>query len=245
MKSQRTPIIKTVELTKEFRTDDFVTSVLHGVNCEIMPGEFVAIMGPSGSGKSTLMHILGFLDTATSGQYFFDGRDVSTLSEDELALMRGEQAGFIFQLFHLLPKMSVLENVKVPLLYSNVPVAERDALAKKAIAEVGLTERIGSLTHQLSGGERQRVAIARALIRKPKVIFADEPTGNLDSKTGAQVMALLEDLHCKHGHTIVLVTHETFTAEHTERIIQLRDGVIVADVPVAHRRTAKDDGLKK
>jgi putative ABC transport system ATP-binding protein len=233
-------IIKVVDLTKTYVNEESETPVLHGVSFSIPKGQFVAVMGPSGSGKSTLMHILGFLDSPTGGKYFFDGRDVSTLNEDELAKLRGEKVGFIFQAFNLLPKTSVLENVKLPLLYSNIPSSKRDALAKKAIDAVGLSHRINNLSNQLSGGERQRVAIARALILEPSVIFADEPTGNLDSKSGTQVMELLQKLNTEHGHTIVLVTHETYTSEHAERILRIKDGLIQSDEPVKHRRMAKD-----
>ncbi len=222
-----TDVIRVVDLKKQYENDGIVTPVLHGVNFTIQKGEFVAIMGPSGSGKSTLMHILGFLDGLTSGKYFFEGQDVSTLDEDDLARMRGEKVGFIFQAFNLLPKTSVLENVKLPLLYSNIPMSLRDTLAKNAIESVGIAHRIQNLSNQLSGGERQRVAIARALIRTPSVIFADEPTGNLDSKSGLQVMELLERLNVDHGHTIILVTHETYTSQHAQRILRMKDGCIV------------------
>ncbi len=239
-------IIKVVDLKKQYENDGVATPVLHGLNFAIPQGQFVAIMGPSGSGKSTLMQILGFLDTLSTGKYFFEGRDVSTLDDDELARLRGERVGFIFQAFNLLPKTSVLENVKLPLLYSNVPAGERDAMAKEAIAAVGLTHRMENLSNQLSGGERQRVAIARALIRRPSVIFADEPTGNLDSKSGVAVMTLLQELNLTHGHTIVLVTHETYTSEHAERVLKIKDGLIQSDEPVTNRRiAAQGDGNLK
>lgn len=239
-------VIRITDLKKQYENDGVVTPVLHGLNFTVKKGEFVAIMGPSGSGKSTLMHILGFLDTLTSGTYVFEGEDVSTLDDDRLARLRGEKVGFIFQSFNLLPKTTVLENVKLPLLYSSVPVSKRDALAKAAIKAVGLEHRMNNLSNQLSGGERQRVAIARALIRDPAVIFADEPTGNLDSKSGMQVMEILQRLN-DEGHTIILVTHETYTSEHAQRIIRLKDGLIVSDEPVKHRRRATDGdghGLK-
>ena len=238
-------VIKVIDLKKQYENEDVITPVLHGVSFTIERGEFVAIMGPSGSGKSTLMHILGFLDTLTSGKYIFEGQDVSTLDEEQLAAMRGGNVGFIFQAFNLLPKTSVLENVKLPLLYSDVPMAERDAMAKKAIASVGLSHRINNLSNQLSGGERQRVAIARALIREPAVIFADEPTGNLDSRSGTQVMQLLQRLNIEEGHTIVLVTHETYTSEHAQRILRMKDGLIQSDEPVKNRRLATDEELLK
>ncbi len=239
------PIIRVQDLTKVYANDGVETPVLHGISFDIPEGQFVSIMGPSGSGKSTLMQILGFLDVLSTGKYLFEGRDVSSLSEDELARARGEKVGFIFQAFNLLPKTSVLENVKLPLLYSDVPLSKRDALAKEAIEIVGLGHRIHNLSNQLSGGERQRVAIARALIRKPPVIFADEPTGNLDSKSGAQVMRILQDLNLKQKHTVILVTHETYTSEHAERIIRLKDGLIQSDAPVLHRRLAAETELKK
>lgn len=239
------PVIEIKNLTKEYENDGVKTPVLHGVSFDVPQGQFLAIMGPSGSGKSTLMHILGFLDTLSTGTYLFQGKDVSTLNEDQLSDMRGENIGFIFQAFHLLPKTTVLDNVMLPLLYSNLPVAERRQMALTAIESVGLSHRVENLSNQLSGGERQRVAIARALIRKPSVIFADEPTGNLDSKSGAQVMKLLQDLSIKEGHTIILVTHETYTSEHAERIIRIRDGLIESDVLNAQRRFADGDSLKK
>jgi len=191
------------------------------------------------------MHILGFLDTATSGKYIFENKDVSTLDDDALASFRGDRVGFVFQAFNLLPKASVLDNVKLPLLYSGVPARQWDAMAKKAIEAVGLSHRINNLSNQLSGGEKQRVAIARALIREPSVIFADEPTGNLDSKSGIQVMELLQKLNLEQCVTIILVTHETYTAEHSERILRIKDGQIVADEPVLNRRIASDGVLLK
>jgi len=237
-------IIRVDDLKKQYENDGVVTPVLFGITFAIPVGQFIAIMGPSGSGKSTLMHVLGFLDVATGGKYFFDGRDVSTLDEDELASMRGEKVGFVFQTFNLLPKTSVRDNVKLPLLYSNIPAAKWDKMADEAIAAVGLTHRAENLSNQLSGGERQRVAIARALIRNPSVIFADEPTGNLDSKSGAQVMQILQDLNIKQGRTIVLVTHETYTAEHAERIIRLKDGLLASDERVKNRCLSSGELLK-
>jgi putative ABC transport system ATP-binding protein len=233
-------IIRVQDLKKSYFNEDVETAVLHGISFNVPQGQFVAIMGPSGSGKSTLMHILGFLDGLTGGKYFFEDRDVSMLDEDELARMRGENIGFIFQAFNLLPKTTVLDNVKLPLLYSDVPPSKRDAMALEAIEAVGLKHRVNNLSNQLSGGERQRVAIARALIRKPPVIFADEPTGNLDSKSGAQVMRILQELERRRGHTVILVTHETYTAEHAERIIKLKDGLIVSDQEVHNRFIATD-----
>ncbi len=238
-------LIHIENLTKDYLNDGVATSVLHGVSFTVPKGQFLAIMGPSGSGKSTLMQILGFLDVASTGTYLFQDQDVSTLSDDDYASLRGEKIGFIFQAFHLLPKTSVLENVKLPLLYSNVPVGERDAMAKRAIEVVGLGHRLQNLSNQLSGGERQRVAIARALVRNPSVIFADEPTGNLDSKSGKAVMDMLLELNLKLGHTVILVTHETYTSEYAERVLTLKDGLLLSDRPVENRRRLGDGaGLK-
>lgn len=229
-------VIDLRDIVKDYENDGVSTKVLHGVSLQIPKGQFISIMGPSGSGKSTLMNILGFLDTSTSGTYHFNKRDVSRLKDDDLAQIRGENVGFIFQTFNLLPKTSVLENVSLPLLYSRVPASQRDKLAKEAIDAVGLSHRITNLSNQLSGGERQRVAIARALIRKPDVILADEPTGNLDSRSGKQVMDILYDLNERLGHTIILVTHETYTAEYAERIVRLKDGMIESDIKNQNRR---------
>lgn len=237
------PIIEVKDLKKEYVNDEVVTPVLFGVDFKIEPGEFVAIMGPSGSGKSTLMHILGFLDTLTSGQFFFKGRDVSNLNDDELAKIRNEEVGFVFQAFHLLPKTSVYNNVNLPLLYSQVK--NQDERVKQAVKAVGLEHRINNYSNQLSGGEKQRVAISRALVNNPSIIFADEPTGNLDSKSGNAIMEILENLN-DAGHTIILVTHENDTARHAKRIIKIIDGLISEDYVVDKRRSARDGGeLKK
>lgn len=233
-------LIKVEGLNKDYVNDEIITPVLHELNFEVDSGEFVAIMGPSGSGKSTLMHILGFLDTATSGQYIFNGRDVSNLNDDELAKIRNEEVGFVFQTFNLLPKTTIYNNVKLPLLYS-VNQEDQDKKVKEAIKAVGLEHRINNLSNQLSGGEKQRVAIARALVNNPSIIFADEPTGNLDSKSGNAIMEILEDLN-DQGHTIILVTHETDTAKHAQRIIKIVDGEIVSDDKVRERRSAKNGG---
>ncbi len=236
------PLIKVDNLKKDYINDEVVTRVLPGLSFEINQGEFVAIMGPSGSGKSTLMHILGFLDTPTGGKFFFKGRDVSNLTDDELAKIRNEEVGFVFQAFNLLPKTTVYENVRLPLLYSDKK--NQNQLTQKAIEAVGLTHRAKNFSNQLSGGEKQRVAIARALITEPSVIFADEPTGNLDSKSGQAIMEILEKLN-DEGHTIILVTHESDTARHAARIIKLMDGEIVSDQQVSDRRSAKDGELAK
>ena len=235
-------LLKLVDLKKDYINDEVVTQVLHGLSFEVKQGEFVAIMGPSGSGKSTLMHILGFLDTLTNGRYIFKGRDVGNLDEDELAKIRNEEVGFVFQAFNLLPKTSVYENVKLPLIYSNKK--NQDQLVREAIKSVGLDHRINNFSNQLSGGEKQRVAIARALVNNPSIIFADEPTGNLDSKSGTAIMEILEDLN-DQGHTIILVTHENDTARHAKRIIKMADGLIAGDEKVAQRRSARSSELIK
>ena len=229
-------MIEVKNLSKQYDNEGVITPVLNGLSFVIKSGEFVSIMGPSGSGKSTLMHILGFLDHLSSGEYLFEGGDVSRLSDDSLANMRSLKVGFIFQQFNLLPKTSVLQNVILPLMYVPMPDADRLAKAKQAIEAVGLGHRLEYRSNQLSGGEKQRVAIARALVNNPSVIFADEPTGNLDSKSGAQIMKILYDLNDKAGHTIILVTHETYTAEHAKRILRIRDGEIVSDEAVASER---------
>ncbi len=232
-------LIEVSNLTKVYAADGVQTPVLHGVTFQIEAGEFIAIMGPSGSGKSTLLHILGFLDRQTAGTYRFDGRSMRDHSSQELARVRNRQMGFVFQAFNLLPRTSVKENVKLPLVYSTVPSANWNALANAAIAAVGLAHRAGYDVNNISGGERQRVAIARALVNQPRVIFADEPTGNLDSQSGEAVMEILQQLNEQHGHTVILITHETGTAEHARRILRLADGRIVADQMVQpHRRAS-------
>lgn len=229
------PIIRTENLQKEYFNEGVGTPVLFGVNFIMEKGEFVAIMGPSGSGKSTLMHILGFLDKATAGLYEFEGQDTRNFDKDYLAKLRNERIGFVFQSFNLLSRTTVLDNVKLPLMYSNK--TNHDDLAKKALADVGLSHRLDYYTNQISGGEKQRVAIARALVNDPAVIFADEPTGNLDSKSGNAVLSILQELNAK-GHTIILVTHEMDTANHAKRIIRVKDGMIVADELVKNRTFA-------
>ncbi len=231
-------LIEIEALEKLYQDGDVATPALRGVSFSIEKGEFVAVMGPSGSGKSTLLHILGFLDTYTGGEYRFQGKPAHRYDETEKAHIRNATMGFVFQAFNLLPKTSVLENVKLPLLYSAVPKHEWDARARKALDAVGLSHRLAHDSSQLSGGERQRVAIARALITRPQVIFADEPTGNLDSKSGKAVMEILERLHDEEHHTIILITHETYTAERAERIIRLSDGAVASDEKVAERAHA-------
>lgn len=236
------PLIEVKGLKKQYDNDDIVTKVLFGVDLEIQPGEFIAIMGPSGSGKSTLMHILGFLDRPSSGNFFFKGKDVSSLTDDELAKIRNESVGFVFQAFFLLPKTSVFENVKLPLIYTLKEHSDKQVY--DAIEAVGLTPRINNLSSQLSGGEKQRVAIARALVNSPDIIFADEPTGNLDSKSGQQVMEILQRLN-DEGKTIILVTHELDTAKHARRLIRVKDGQIVEDKQIDDRVFAINGELRK
>ena len=231
-------LIKAEDLDKDYVNEEVITHVLDHMYFEIQKGEFVAIMGPSGSGKSTLMHILSFLDRATSGKYFFEGQDTSEFSDEYLASLRNQRVGFVFQAFNLLPRTTVLDNVKLPLIYSNKK--NHDQLAKQALEQVGLSHRMNYYTNQISGGEKQRVAIARALVCDPAVIFADEPTGNLDSKSGNKVMEILQKLN-NEDRTIILVTHEMDTANHAKRILRIKDGQIVADETVAKRTIALPD----
>lgn len=204
------------------------TRALAGVSFSIESGEFVAVMGPSGCGKSTLLHILGFLDHLTKGEYLFEGNSADDYREEEIAHIRNREMGFIFQAFNLLARATVLENIMLPLLYSGIKSSERETRAREAIETVGLSNRITHASSQLSGGERQRVAIARALVNNPNLIFADEPTGNLDSKAAQQVMKIIQQLH-KEGHTVILITHDPRTAENAERIIRMLDGKIESD----------------
>ena len=236
-------LIEIENLKKEFEVGEVVTKVLHGLNFTIDNGEFVSIMGPSGSGKSTLMHILGLLDRPSSGLYKLEGRDVIKLNDDELAKARNEKIGFVFQAFNLLPRTTVLDNVKLPLTYS-VQKEDINEVATKVLQDVGLGHRLNYYTNQISGGEKQRVAIARALVNNPSVLFADEPTGNLDSKSGTQIMEILQRLN-NTGRTIILVTHETYTSEHAKRIVKIKDGLIVGDYPVQNRKIAKNGELLK
>lgn len=223
-------MIKVTNVTKSYTMGDEEFQALKGVTFTINDGEFVAIMGPSGSGKSTLMHILGALDIPTSGIYLLDGKDVSTLSDDELADIRKEKIGFVFQSFNLLPRATVLRNVMLPLMYAEVGQPERETRAKQALHAAGLDEdRYNHLSNQLSGGQIQRVAIARALVNNPSLILADEPTGNLDTKTGEIVIGTFQKLNKDMGRTVILITHEHDIAEYAERIIFIRDGQIVSD----------------
>lgn len=239
-------IIQVKNLCKTYDNEGALTKAVCGVTFGIEKGEFVAIMGPSGSGKSTLMQMLGFLDRPTEGEYFLSGADTQNLTDDELAKIRNEKIGFIFQSFNLLPRTTVFENVELPLLYDRKKADKKENEKKvlDALRAVGIEHRVDYFSNQLSGGEKQRVAIARALVNNPEVIFADEPTGNLDSKSGIQVMEILNKLN-DEGHTIILVTHETQTAQYAKRIIMMKDGEIITDEKVAERVKLRDgDALK-
>jgi putative ABC transport system ATP-binding protein len=221
-------VIKTQELAKIYEMGAEHVHALRGVDVEIRKGEYVAIMGPSGSGKSTLMNLIGCLDSPSSGRYWLAGRLVSDLDDDELAYIRNKEIGFVFQTFNLLPRATALHNVELPLIYNGTPADERLERAKKALERVDLADRMNHKPNELSGGQRQRVAVARALVNSPSIVLADEPTGNLDSKTGDEIMALFENLH-QQGNTIILVTHEHDIAQHAHRIIHIRDGKIDSD----------------
>ena len=224
-------VIKTEELAKVYEMGAEKVHALRGIDVEIRKGEYVAIMGPSGSGKSTLMNLIGCLDSPSSGKYWLAGRLVSELDDDELAYIRNKEIGFVFQTFNLLPRATALHNVELPLIYNGTPAEERLERAKKALERVDLLDRMSHKPNELSGGQRQRVAIARALVNSPSIVLADEPTGNLDSKTGEEIMALFENLY-RQGNTIILVTHEHDIAQHAHRIIHIRDGKIASDQAV-------------
>jgi putative ABC transport system ATP-binding protein len=235
-------LIELKNIVKNYDNGGIVTNVLKGINLSVEEGEFLAIMGPSGSGKSTLMHIIGFLDRPTSGEYHFDGHTTDKFTDDELARIRNQRIGFVFQSFNLLPRTSVLDNVMLPLIY-NSSKKDQAHRAKVALEAVGLGERLNYMSNQISGGQKQRVAIARALVCDPKVIFADEPTGNLDSKSGSTVMNILENLN-KEGRTIILVTHDMHVALHADRIVTIKDGEILSDKKVSKSERVHSEAIK-
>ena len=222
-------LIEIRDLVKVYEMGDVQVRALDGVSVSVERGEFIAIMGPSGSGKSTLMNLIGCLDTPTSGEYHLNGQEVSRLDDDELAHIRNKEIGFVFQTFNLLPRATALANVELPLIYARMPSSRRRGLARQALEQVGLGDRVKHQPNELSGGQRQRVAVARALVNRPSILLADEPTGNLDSRTSTEIMALFDDLN-RTGNTIVLVTHEEEIAAHAGRIIRLLDGRVVSDV---------------
>jgi len=235
-------IIECKDIKKAYGSGETQVVVLKGISFSVKEGEFVAIMGPSGSGKSTLMHILGALDTPTSGQYFLDGKDVSKLSDEELADIRREKIGFVFQSFNLLPRATVLRNVSLPLVYADVPKLKREKIAEKALDDSAFPKAFWfHHSNQLSGGMMQRVAIARSLVNDPALILADEPTGNLDSKTGEMVLHTFQSLNMQHGKTVVLITHELYVAQHADRIIHIRDGNILSDEKNAKKLVARHE----
>lgn len=223
-------VIRCVDVRKEYRMGTQIVHALRGITFEIRRNEYVAIMGPSGSGKSTMMNMIGCLDTPTSGSYMLNGTDVSTLDDNQLAAIRNKEIGFVFQTFNLLPRSTALANVELPLIYAGMKSTERRLRAIDTLTKVGLADRMDHKPNELSGGQRQRVAVARALVNNPSILLADEPTGNLDSKTGTEIMELFADLH-RQGNTIVLVTHEEEIAVHAQRVIRLRDGLLESDQP--------------
>ncbi|MFB0904638.1 MAG: ABC transporter ATP-binding protein [Nonlabens sp.] len=222
-------VIEIRNIIRDFKLGQEIVHVLKGIDLEIKKGDYIAFMGPSGSGKSTLMNLLGCLDTATAGSYKLNGTDVSSLNDDQLADIRNKEIGFVFQTFNLLPRTTALDNVALPMIYAGMSKKERVARAKEVLTSVGLADRMDHQPNQLSGGQRQRVAVGRALVNHPSIILADEPTGNLDSKTGNEIMALFDQIH-KDGNTMIVVTHEEEVAEHAHRVIRLRDGVIESDI---------------
>jgi len=236
-------VISVKNLVKTYIVGEVEVRALRGVSLDVEPGEFLAVTGSSGSGKSTFMHIIGCLDRPTSGQYFLDGQDVSRMSKDALAVVRNKKIGFVFQGFNLLSRTSALDNVELPLLYGANPLkaAERRKRAIEVLTAVGLGNRTDHHPNQLSGGQQQRVAIARSLINQPSILLADEPTGNLDTKTSIEVMGIFQTLNRERGITVVLITHEMDIAEYASRIVTFRDGAVIADKPVTHRRDAQHE----
>ncbi len=234
------PVIEITDLKRHYQMGETIVKALNGVSLDVMRNEYIAIMGPSGSGKSTLMNTIGCLDTPTSGEYILNNNRVSDMDDSELAQVRNREIGFVFQTFNLLPRTSCLANVELPLIYAGIRSSERKERAAEVLTKVGLGDRLDHKPNELSGGQRQRVAIARALVNNPSILLADEPTGNLDSKTGDEIMILFEELH-RQGNTILLVTHENDIAEHARRIVRLRDGLIESDEMVANPTLA---GLK-
>jgi putative ABC transport system ATP-binding protein len=222
-------VIEVRNIIRDFKLGQEIVHVLKGIDLDIKKGDYIAFMGPSGSGKSTLMNLLGCLDTATAGSYKLNGTDVSSLSDDQLADIRNTEIGFVFQTFNLLPRTTALDNVALPMIYAGMSKKDRVARAKEVLTSVGLADRMDHQPSQLSGGQRQRVAVGRALVNNPSIILADEPTGNLDSKTGVEIMALFDKIH-ENGNTVIVVTHEEEIAEHAHRVIRLRDGVIESDI---------------
>ncbi len=238
------PVIQIRDLVKTYHVGEVTVRALRGANLDVQAGEFVAVTGPSGSGKSTLMHILGCLDRPTSGSYILDGKDVSRMSKDELAIIRNRKIGFVFQGFNLLSRTTALDNVELPMLYNGVEklkAAERHARAMEALKAVGLGERFHHFPNQLSGGQQQRVAIARALVTRPTILLADEPTGNLDTRTSIEVMDIFQRLNAERGITVILITHEMDIAEHGTRLVRFRDGRIQIDQQIAKRRSAGEE----
>ena len=228
-------LIELNSLKKDYQLGTVLVPAIRGIDLIVRKNEYVAIMGPSGSGKSTLMNVIGCLDTPTGGSYVLDGDDVSNLNDDELAKIRNQKIGFVFQTFNLLPRADALHNVELPLIYRGLPSAERKRQAKDALEKVGLSDRMHHRPSELSGGQRQRVAIARALVNNPSIILADEPTGNLDTTTGEEIMGIVGKLH-EQGNTIILVTHEGYIAEHASRIVRLRDGLVEIDESVPKKK---------
>lgn len=236
-------VIKIRNIIRDFKLGSETVHVLKGIDLDIERGDYIAIMGPSGSGKSTLMNILGCLDTPTAGSYILNGHDVSEMHDDQLADIRNREIGFVFQTFNLLPRATALENVALPMVYAGASRADRTARAKQVLTDVGLADRMDHRPNQLSGGQRQRVAVGRALVNSPSIILADEPTGNLDSKTSLEIMGLLDEIHA-NGNTVIVVTHEEDIAAHAHRVIRLRDGMVESDVR-NHKKVSSEGATER